>query len=321
MISMSKSEANPLVSVIVPAYNAGEFLQASIESVLAQTHRNLEVLVVDDGSTDGAVDAAKEQLKDDRIVWHRQENSGKSVALNFALERIRGEFYLLQDADDISSPDRVERLVSAALESPEVAAVFSGYDLILRGRRVAPILRDKSIAQCERDIDAFAMPSLDPTGMYRVSAIREMRYNESLRIGQGFDYILRVGERYPMRMLGECLYSYRVEWGSATRFNPEKRHKMVCEVLRLACERRGLSFDELFAQSSFLQSKPTPDNGIANHFMASVQDLRDRNEVLSALRASIQCLLLNPFVPRFAKPIVCACSPNWFRRRLKSFNG
>src|SRR5688572_5582249 len=86
----------PLVSVIICTYNAGNYLRDSITSVLSQTHRNLEILIVDDGSTDGSVEAAHDAINDERVRWLRQDNAGKPVALNRALNEVRGEYYAIQ---------------------------------------------------------------------------------------------------------------------------------------------------------------------------------------------------------------------------------
>jgi glycosyltransferase involved in cell wall biosynthesis len=83
----------PLVSVLMPAYNAGIYLAPAVRSVLEQSHDNLELIIIDDGSTDGAVDALKQILTDSRIRWIRQDNMGKPVAMNRALQLAQGAFY------------------------------------------------------------------------------------------------------------------------------------------------------------------------------------------------------------------------------------
>src|SRR3954453_5720186 len=97
---MSESRDKPLVSVVIASYNAGDDLRAAVRSVLRQTYQNIEVLLVDDGSTDGSVDRLVEQVTDPRVRVLRQENGGRAAALNRALQEIRGEFYATQDADD-----------------------------------------------------------------------------------------------------------------------------------------------------------------------------------------------------------------------------
>lgn len=128
-------KTEPLVSVLLPVYNAGEYLRPSVQSILSQTYSNLEILIIDDGSTDGCMDTIT-SLEDSRIRIISQKNSGKAVALNRALEELSGEFYAIQDADDISYPQRIERQVECMLDNPKLAAVFTGFNMILRGQCV-----------------------------------------------------------------------------------------------------------------------------------------------------------------------------------------
>lgn len=104
--------AKPLVSILISVYNAGGYLRPSVQSILSQTYSNLEILIIDDGSTDHCMDTIAD-LKDPRIRVISQENAGKAVALNRALAVLSGEFYAIQDADDVSYPTRIERQVRA----------------------------------------------------------------------------------------------------------------------------------------------------------------------------------------------------------------
>src|SRR3954470_18479754 len=121
----------PLVTVVMCVYNAGKYLRPSLLSIIDQTYRNLDILIIDDGSTDGCFNSVQDLLVDERVRVIHQANSTKPVAINRALDRIRGEFYAIQDADDISYPTRIERQVRALLNHPNLAAVFCGNELII----------------------------------------------------------------------------------------------------------------------------------------------------------------------------------------------
>ncbi len=99
-----QEEIKGLVSIIIPAYNAANFIEDTIGSVLHQQYGSWEIIIVNDGSTDNTVEIAK-AFKDERIRIISQTNSGVSVARNNGLKLIRGEFICFFDADDIMSPD------------------------------------------------------------------------------------------------------------------------------------------------------------------------------------------------------------------------
>ncbi len=102
----------PLVSVIVPVYNVGEYLAASLESLASQTYQNLEMIFIDDGSTDGSGDALDDFVKKYKkaIVIH-QENKGLSAARNVGLEKMTGDYVCFLDSDDFLADDAIECMV------------------------------------------------------------------------------------------------------------------------------------------------------------------------------------------------------------------
>ena len=95
----------PAVSVIVPVYNAGRHLPRCVQSIQSQTMRDLEIILVDDGSTDGSAQLCEELASaDDRIRVFHKKNGGVSSARNFGIEKAKGEYLLFVDADDLSIP-------------------------------------------------------------------------------------------------------------------------------------------------------------------------------------------------------------------------
>ncbi|MFH0295870.1 glycosyltransferase family A protein [Bradyrhizobium sp. 31Argb] len=310
----------PLVTVVMSVYNAGEYLRPSLLSIIDQTYKNLEILVINDGSTDGCFDSVQDLLVDERVRVIHQANSTKPVAVNRALDQIRGEFYAIQDADDISHPARIERQVRALLNKPHLAAVFCGNELIINGKFMAPVFAPQSEDDCQSEIRAFRMPALDPTGMFRMSLVGDMRFEPSLKVAETYDYILRIGEIYPMTVLGECLYAYRILPNSLTRRAPTWRRQFEAAAFKRACERRGVRFEPECEDSSHSSRNSLLDNNIAAHFMRSVLDFRRSNRRLSALRTGWQCACLHPADPHYYKALVYALiSPTVARRLRRNF--
>lgn len=104
---------NDLVSIIMPSYNTGKFIKETIESVLAQTYTNWELLIVDDCSTDDTDDVLKDYLTDERIHYFKNEkNSGAAVSRNKALSNAKGRWIAFLDSDDLWLPDKLEKQIS-----------------------------------------------------------------------------------------------------------------------------------------------------------------------------------------------------------------
>src|SRR5262249_44526169 len=122
----------PLVSVVMPVYNGERFVVEAVRSILAQTFRDFECLVVDDGSTDRTPELlAAEQARDPRLVVHRQPaNLGFREALTTGCALARGELIARMDADDISLPTRLERQVAFLQTHPKVGVVGSAVQFL-----------------------------------------------------------------------------------------------------------------------------------------------------------------------------------------------
>lgn len=314
------SKGSPLVTVVMCVYNAGEYLRPSLLSILEQTYKNLEILIIDDGSTDGCFASIGDLLTDSRVCVQHQENATRPVALNRALDQVRGEFYAIQDADDISHPTRVEKLVRAMLNQPQLAAVFSGNELIINGRSMAPTFTPKSVVDCKREIEAFRMPAHDPTGMFRMSLVGHLRYSADLPYVEALDYVLRVGEEHSIIVLGECLYGYRILWNSVTRRDPARRDLYVAEAVRRACGRRGLDYERAFPLGTDVGRRSRNsilDNNLAAHFIKSARDQCRSGHRVAALRTGLECLRLHPLDLHYYKALVYASTPLGFVNSLR----
>lgn len=219
------SDQKPLVSVIVPAYNAACFLPESISSVLAQTWRDFELIVVNDGSTDGTM-ACVEAFTDRRIRLVTQANRGLAGARNGGIRAARGTFIALLDADDLWHPEKLARHVAHLRANPAVGVSYSASafmdnegrdmhvmqspklrgvtprDVFLRnpvGNGSAPVIRRKTL-----DDIAFVAP---------IGASRELWYfDERFRQSEDIECWLRIAlsTHWIFEGLGDPLTRYRV---------------------------------------------------------------------------------------------------------------
>lgn len=131
----------PLVSVVIPTYNRAALLCEAVDSVLQQTYRNIEIIVIDDGSTDDT--AAAMQGYGDRVRYSRRANAGVNAARNLGIKQSRGEFLALLDSDDLWAPYKIELQVELLQSFAEVGFTFSNFHIF---KGAAPDADANSIA-------------------------------------------------------------------------------------------------------------------------------------------------------------------------------
>lgn len=125
---MSKEKNSPLVSIVIPVYNGSNYMREAIDSALAQTYENIEVIVVNDGSRDDGATELIAKEYGNRIRYIYKENGGVSSALNTGIQNMRGEYFSWLSHDDVYTPDKIEKSVSALSEvQGEASVVYCSY--------------------------------------------------------------------------------------------------------------------------------------------------------------------------------------------------
>ena len=209
--------SHPLVSVIVPAYNSAATLDETLRSVRAQTHRALEVLVVDDGSTDAtAAIVERHAAEDQRVRLIRQPNAGVARARNRAIAEARADLIAPVDADDLWHPEKIERQLAALGSHPNVGLVYTWFAKIDQQGRIIELEQrntsegDVLAALCVSNIVGHASSPL----MLRAAVKSAGGYNESLRAqgAQGCEdneLYLAIASKYDFALVREFLVGYR----------------------------------------------------------------------------------------------------------------
>jgi hypothetical protein len=207
--------AAPTFSVVIATYNAAGTIPEAVKSALEQTLRPLEVIVCDDGSTDGTA-AALEPYRD-RVIYVRKQRGGAASARNAALEHANGEFFAVLDADDAYLPQRLEALAGLAVARPDLDILctdaFFEVDSRIVGRfgEECPFaIADQRAAILERCFCAWP-------AVRRTTLVAAGGFDESLRTGSDWECAIRLLFRGAVAgLVDEPLYSYRVHGQSLT---------------------------------------------------------------------------------------------------------
>lgn len=121
--------SNPKVSIVIPSYNQGKYLEDTILSVINQTYKNIEIIIIDGGSTDNSVDIIK-KYKDKIHFWVSEKDKGQANAINKGFKKASGEIFAWLNSDDLYTENAVEQIVNEFNKDPSVSIVYGDYYLL-----------------------------------------------------------------------------------------------------------------------------------------------------------------------------------------------
>ena len=233
----------PLVSVIIPAYNAEIFLEKTLDSVLAQTYKNIEVLVVDDGSQDRTAEIVESVAqRDHRVILLRQSNAGVAAARNLAIQKSKGEYIAPIDADDIWYPQNLEKQVQCILQAePSVGVVYAwSLDIneqgLLTGGFRAFIIEGEvyTTLVCHNFLGNASASMIHRACFEKVGGYNCKLKEQNAQGCEDWDLYLRIAEHYQFRVVPEFLIGYRKIFNSMScdYTSMAKSHYLMLQSVR-----------------------------------------------------------------------------------------
>lgn len=203
----------PRVSVLMTVFNAGRFLEPAVKSIMSQTFRDWEMVIVDDGSTDGSADVVARLAGDDSRIrfFPNDANAGQTARLNEGLRRARGEWVARQDADDLSHPLRLSRQFEAVTADPDLLLIGSAGRIIDERDRLVGLLDVPCHPSGVVLASTWMNPILHTSAFFRRSVVCDRcgGYDESFRIAQDYDLWCRVMREGKVANLPGRLVAYR----------------------------------------------------------------------------------------------------------------
>lgn len=240
---------NELVSIIMPSYNTGRFIKETIDSVISQTYKNWELLIVDDCSTDNTYDVVSNFLGDERINFFKNEkNSGAAVSRNKALREAKGKWIAFLDSDDLWTPEKLERQISF-MENKNCHFSYTNY--------------------CEIDEESTPLgryvtgpKKITKTGMYNYcwpgcltvmydSEVVGLIQIEDIKKNNDYAIWLKAIKKADCYLLNEELAKYRKRSGSISNHGYTKLIKWHYRLYRFAEKKNPISSFVLTARNLF----------------------------------------------------------------------
>jgi len=247
-------ERAPLVSVVIPAYNCALYVAEAVESALGQTFEPHEVIVVDDGSTDGT--RAALAAYETRIRYVHQANQGAAAARNRGLLEARGDLIAFLDADDVWLPEKLEWQVRAMAALPDCGLVYTdGLAIGIRGAPSGTLVSRRARTWIDEHGTAWphlACGDLTPvlwfencicsssSVMVRRRCLDETGgFDPALVIAEDYDVWIKIGLRHPIAMVDRDLFRYR--WREGSLLGPASERDLRCREGALAVIERHLA--------------------------------------------------------------------------------
>lgn len=222
----------PTISVIIPAYNAEKTIQETIESVLNQTFPDLELIIINDGSTDGTLEVIS-SIKDSRIQVLSFPNSGAQKSRNRGIEQAVGEYLSFIDADDLWTPDKLERQLKALQDNPEAGVAYSWTDYIDESGE--PLPGGQHFKYTHHVYERLLLGDFIGSGsnpLIRQEAFSQVgNFDESLLGGQDWEMWIRLASKYQFTVVTatQVLYRQSAHSWSANLERQEKGYNQVIE--------------------------------------------------------------------------------------------
>lgn len=220
----------PLVSIITPSYNQGEFIRDTIESVLNQDYKNIEYIVVDGGSTDNTLEILKEYK--DRLVYVSETDNGQSDAINKGFRMAKGEIVAWLNSDDVYEPGCITRAVQEFNQNPNAALVYGdGYLINRDGEKIRSF-------EFSRDFNLWALVHIwdyimQPATFFRADALAKVNYlREELHWTMDWDLWIRLASKWDVRYIPQHFACSREYEDTKTSTGSQKRLDEILSVMQ-----------------------------------------------------------------------------------------
>ena len=234
----------PLVSVVIPAYNAAPYIAETVNSVVTQTFSDWELIIVDDGSTDDTAARIAPFLSDPRVSLHRKANGGDSSARNFGLKRAQAGLIALLDADDYWLPEKLAKQVAIMTQHPDVGVCGTAFRSISRnGDLLEPAVGEEFHGRGLPRLLFRPIANMSTAILRRTVFDKAGVFDESIVMAEDYEFWLRVGMYCSFHLMPEPLACIREGHGSTSRSWRERREYVHRHVIpRFLNEHGGRQF-------------------------------------------------------------------------------
>ena len=285
----------PLVSIITPSFNQGQFLEATILSVLEQDYPNIEYIIVDGGSSDNSVEIIK-RYADRLAFWVSEQDNGQAQAINKGLTRAQGEFLGWLNSDDVFLPWAISRIVNAFMLNPDIDVVYGRLERIdVDGNRVPTPELPKDLVTFSRDYIIDECVVNQPGCLWRRGMMEKVGHlNDKLHYTMDYDYWIRIllaGGKF--FHLEDSLAQFRLSAGSKTVGQTAKMAREGLEVIEHYYKQPGITQNLGITQA---QLKRQYNRGRGSVSLQAFYGCVKEKKWFEAIQWFVRAHLYSPFV-------------------------
>lgn len=238
--SLDTGSLAPLVSVLIPAFNRAAYIHETVESVLSQNYENIELIVIDDGSTDGTYEILAQYAEDGKItlLTHPgRDNRGQAASLNLGLQSARGDYVAILDSDDLFLPGKIEVQANYLNRHPDVGLVYGmGEGVDGEGHWLYDIHSPDHVEPNDPNavlLDCYFL--LPQNALVRRSVYEQVGlFEERFRAAQDHDMLIRIAENTRFAFIPKKLFQYRRHGDSISSNGQRRRWTNGFEILARA---------------------------------------------------------------------------------------
>ena len=248
---MKQSKSTPFVSVIMPAYNVEKYIGLSIESILNQSYKDFEFIIIDDCSSDKTLSIIQNFAKQDKriVLLRNSENMGVTKSLNKGVKEAKGSYIIRMDADDWSYPDRFALQIKLMQDNTNVV-VSGSYIEVCDSQLKTKYIRKYNIDNISIRKHIFRYsPFAHPATIWRSDILKKERYNERISVCQDYELYFRMGKIGTFMNLNKTLLKLRMHEGSVSVTMSDLQSKATILIRLNAVLMLGYnmsSFDKLY---------------------------------------------------------------------------
>ncbi|MCY6353988.1 glycosyltransferase [Clostridium sp. ZS2-4] len=242
-----------MVSIIIPTLNSKQYISQAIQSILNQSYKDYEIIIVDDGSADNTYEELKKY--EDKIKYYYKKNGGVASARNYGMLKANGEYICFLDADDMYKEEKLKEQVEFLENNPEIDVVYNNVDVVDEELNFINILKSEGVYENRKDFLTMLLVRQIIPGPASIMIRRKcvesgIKYNEEYRHAEDYDFTLKLAKKFNVGYIPKSLYIYRRHQSNLTNEHKKQFNNEIEIIKKIGIENiKSVVWESNFTES------------------------------------------------------------------------